>query len=96
MSVSNLLVGGVTVMTMIVAWADRRRGWLSALVVVTILTLLWPIGVQSATTTLLVQSGAASVFAVPLVPVLMAFVFALTRRKDATAPGTQNIATDPM
>jgi hypothetical protein len=110
MSASNLLVGGVTVMTVIVAWADRRRGWLIALIVVTVLTLLWPIGFQSlifarlpttppplsATATLFVQGGTASLYAVPLIPVLMAFTFALARRKDASAPSRQNIAIQPM
>lgn len=110
LSVSNLFIGGVTVMAVIVAWADRRWGWLIALIVVTILILLWPMGVQSliyakapltpppysATTMLLLQGGSDSLFAVPLIPVVMAFIFALTMRKSASAPGVQNSAIQPV
>ena len=102
-SVSNLFISGVTVMAVIVAWADRRWGWLIALIVVTILTLLWPVGVQSLvgsmmpttpppyspTMTLLAQGGSDSLFAVPLIPLVMAFILALTGRRDASALGAQ-------
>jgi hypothetical protein len=108
-NVSNLLIFGVTVMAAIVAWADRRRGWLIALIVVTALTLLWPVGVQSLlvsvlpttpspyspTDTLLAQGGGDSLFAVPLIPLVMAFIFALTRRNDAPAPRAQGIVIQP-
>ncbi len=110
LSVSNLLIGGVTVMAVIVAWADRRWGWLIALIVVAILTVFWPVGVQSlifarlpltpspysATTTLLAQGGTDSLFAVPLIPLVMAFIFALTRHKDAPAPSAQGAAIQPI
>jgi hypothetical protein len=108
-SVSNLLIFGVTVMAVIVAWADRRWGWLIALIAVTALTLLWPVGVESLVVrvlpptpppyppadTLLAQGGGDSLFAVPLIPLVMAFIFALTRRKDAPAPRAQGIVIQP-
>jgi len=108
-NVSNLLIFGVTVMAVIVAWADRRWGWLIALIAVTILTLLWPVGVESLVVrvlpttpppyppadTLLAQGGSDSLFAVPLIPLVMAFIFALTRRKDAPAPRAQGIVIQP-
>ncbi len=108
MNVSNLLVGGVMVMTVIVAWADRRSGWLIALLVVTLLALLWPLGVQlwiatalpttpppyPTTLALLAQIGNNSSFAAPLIPLALAVIFALTQRKSAAA-NARNIAVQP-
>ena len=102
-NVLNLFAGGVTVMAITLAWTDRQRAWLLALIVVTLLTLLWPTGIvawQSITPPLLAQPpypitssvGMANftILVVPLIPVALALIFALTRHKPTptTAPGT--------
>lgn len=106
LSISSLLIGGVMVTAVIVAWADHRRGWLIALLAVMVLTVVWPTSIQMligavvpttpppypTTISLFAQGGAYSLFLVPLIPVVMALILALTRRNGADASGAQGIA----
>lgn len=93
MGLSTLLNGGVITLAAALALVNRRWGWLIALIVVTLLTLLWPpfalvwfnssppppigptspIGVYNFTT-----------LAVPLIPVALALIVGLTRRRPAS------------
>ena len=105
LSIANLLIAGVMVMAVVVAWADHRRGWLIALLAVMALTVVWPMSIQMligailpttpppypTTISLFAQGGNYSLFLVPLIPVVMALVLALTRRNAATSGG-QGIA----
>lgn len=96
-NVLTLLVGGVIVMAMALAWVNRRRVWFSALIVVTLLTLLWPTGViawqaisppTGALTPYPITSpegvGNFTDLVVPLIPVALALVLALTHHKPAS------------
>ena len=105
LSISNMLIAGVMVMAVVVAWADHRRGWLIALLAVMILTVIWPMSIQllvgavlsttpppyPTTISLFAQGGNYSLFLVPLIPVVMALILALTRRNAVTSGG-QGIA----
>lgn len=96
LDVSNLLVGGVTTLAAALAWASRRNGWLTALIVGTLLALAWP-SFTIAWQTLYFQPGPAElprhevelftfvVFAVQLLPAALALIFALTNRKAVAA-----------
>ena len=91
-STAFLLVSGVTLLAVALAWADRRWSWLIALIVVTILGIIWPAGVGAWTiitihtippvpVTIPLEVMTFSVFAAPLIPVVLALVLALTRRR---------------
>ncbi len=91
MDVSNLLVGGVTTLAAALAWVNRRHGWLTALIVGTLLALAWP-SFTLAWQYLYFQPGQAElprqevevftfvVFAVQLLPAALALVFPLMQR----------------
>ncbi|HET9110642.1 MAG TPA: hypothetical protein VFN78_07450 [Ktedonobacterales bacterium] len=94
MRLSSVLTDGATVLGIVAAWVGRRRGWLVALLVVTLLTWLWPTAVQAWQVAIYVPQTAGdgpspqtiydtnlSMFAVPLIPVVMALILALTNRK---------------
>lgn len=94
--IAILLVCGVTLLAIALAWADRRWSWLVALIVVTILAILWPAGVEAwavmnihalppVPVTLALTVMTFSVFAVPLVSVALALILALTRHTPAPA-----------
>jgi len=109
MSAANLLIGGVLVMTVIVAWADRRYRWLVALSLFSLLALLWPLGVQIWYTTALAATplhyptllaqftrfGTVSALTAPLIPLLLAFIFAFTRRRAGSGASAPSIAVQP-
>jgi hypothetical protein len=116
-NVFQLLVGGVTVLAIALAWADRRRAWLIALLVVTFLTLLWPDGVaawfasgfyhpqlplKAPTGPWPITSPEGlsnfTILVVPLIPVVMALILALTGSKpdSATPAGTLDGARSPV
>lgn len=109
LSVANLLVGGATVMAMVIAGADRRRSWLIALIVAALVALVWPTGVEMwdvsgwplapqpypAPISMVAQIMNDSIFAIPLIPLVMALILGLTRR-DGAAHSAHAIATQPM
>lgn len=95
-TVAILLVGGTTLLAIALAWADRRYGWLAALIVGAILALLWPSFVEAwafmnsrpislllspAPVPVSIEVGAFSAYVAPLIPVVLALLLALTRRK---------------
>ena len=93
-----LLVCGVTLLAITLACADRRWGWLIALILVAILTIVWPSAVAAWDITYIhlpllqpVQVSASSklmifsLYAVPLVSVALALILALTRHRPAAA-----------
>lgn len=99
-SATFLLVSGATLLAVALAWADRRWGWLIALLIVTILAIVWPAGVGTwaiftmhalppVPVTAPLEVMTFSVFAAPLMPVVMALVLALTRPRPmpSVAPG---------
>lgn len=100
---SNLIVYGATVLGAVTAWVTRRRGWLIALIVATILTLMWPAATQAWNVVTyppmsadslgpgIVNAVNFSIFTAPLIPVVMALVFALSHRRLAPSVTT---ATD--
>jgi hypothetical protein len=105
--IALLLVSGATLLAMALAWADRRWGWLIALISVTILAILWPSAVAAWAVTNMhtlppvpVTAALAvmtfSVFAAPLVPVALALILALTRhRPAAAAPASAPLTVAP-
>ena len=102
---ANTLVAGVIVLGMALAWADHRRGWLITVLLVTIAALLWPQAQQIwlfthpslvlppantiVTPSLSDNLIVFSVYAVPLVSVLLLLVFALMRGRPA--PGGEAV-----
>ena len=103
-----LLVSGVTALAIMLAWVDRRWGWLIALIVVTILTIVWPSAVAAWDITYIhlpllqpVQVSASSalmifsLYAVPLVSVALALILALTRRHRPAAAAAAAAALNP-
>ncbi len=95
-----LAVCGATLLALTLAWADRRFGWLLALLIVTLLALLWPTWVEAWTlhtlqlsqpvpVTASLEAQIFSGYAAPLAPAAMALILALARRKPApsTTPG---------
>ena len=103
LDVSNLLVGGATTLAAALAWASRRNGWLTALIVGTLLALAWP-SFTIAWQMLYFQPGPAElprhevelftfvVFAVQLLPVALALIFALMQRRPASAAADADAA----
>lgn len=94
MRLSSTLTDGATLLGIVTAWLHRRRGWLIALLVVTLLASLWPSVVQAWQVAIYIPQSAGvgpspqtiyttnlSMFAVPLIPVVMALVLALTNRR---------------
>ncbi|HET9110643.1 MAG TPA: hypothetical protein VFN78_07455 [Ktedonobacterales bacterium] len=97
-TVAFLLVSGATLLAIALAWADRRYGWLLALIVMSVVALLWPSAVESwaflnspppspllppAPVPASIEVAAFTSYAAPLVAVVMALVLALTRRERA-------------
>ncbi|HZC05023.1 MAG TPA: hypothetical protein VE338_05220 [Ktedonobacterales bacterium] len=93
-----LLVGGTMLLAIALAWADRRYGWLSALVVVSILALLWPSAIEAwaflnsqplsllqspAPVPASIEVAALTAYAAPLIAVVLALILALTHRERA-------------
>ena len=109
LAATNLLIGGVMVMALVIAWADRRRGWLIALIIVVIIVLAWPAGVQiwdvsgapmspqpyPTPISLVAQIVNESVYAMPLIPLVMALILGLTKR-DGAAHGAHDLAIQSM
>lgn len=107
--VANLLVGGVTVMALVIAWADRRRGWLIALIIAALVALVWPTGVEMwnasgwplapqpypTPVSMFAQIVNDSIFAIPLIPPVMALILGLTRH-DSAAHGARGVTIQPM
>lgn len=102
---STMLTDGAIVLGATVAWMGHRRAWLVALLVVTVLTLIWPAAVQAwqvATFVPQAVTGGSSpqsistinfmLFAVPLIPVVMALVMTLTHRR--LTPPSATTSTD--
>lgn len=101
LSLANLLVSGVIVLAAALAWATGRRVWLIALIVVTLLTLIWPaiafaweMHYVAATLDAQIQSGAQVIsyitIGVQLIPVALALIFGLVGRKP-TATATTDV-----
>ncbi|HEY7974208.1 MAG TPA: hypothetical protein VID72_02600 [Ktedonobacterales bacterium] len=97
--IALLLASGVTLLAIALAWADRRWGWLSALIVVTILALLWPAAVEAWAFTSIhslppvpvtpaMEIMTFSAYVAPLIPVVLALILALIRRKAAPSAPT--------
>lgn len=96
LGLSNLLNGGVITLAVTLAWANRRRAWLIALIILTLLTLAWP-SFTIAWADLNYSQGSAGisesqiqtfnfiVLSAPLIPVAVALIFGLIRRKPAAA-----------
>ncbi|HEY8326133.1 MAG TPA: hypothetical protein VIG77_16660 [Ktedonobacterales bacterium] len=93
---STLLNGGVITLAAAMAFVNRRWGWLIVLIVVTLLTLLWPpfalilLSRQESQTFpyLHIFAYNFTTLTVPLIPVALALIFALIRRRSApTATG---------
>jgi hypothetical protein len=97
-TVAILLVGGTMLLAIALAWADRRYGWLAALIVVNILALLWPLAIdawafvkvqplsllQSPTPVpASVEVAVFTAYAAPLVAVVLAMILALTHHERA-------------
>ena len=93
-SATFLLVSGATLLAVALAWADRRWSWLIALIIVTILGIIWPAGVGTwaiitihtlppVPVTIPLEVMTFSIFVAPLIPVVMALILALTRRQPA-------------
>ena len=96
-AVTNTLIAGVVVLGMALAWADHHRGWLIAVLLMTIAVILWSQAQQIVIPSQLDNLAVFSVYAVPLAPVLLLLVFALIRRKSATmaTPGAvPDVASD--
>jgi hypothetical protein len=97
--IALLLVSGVTLLAIALAWANRRWGWLIALILVTILALFWPAGVEAwaftnirsfppVPVTAAIEIMTFSAYVAPLIPAVLALALALTRRKPAPAAPT--------
>ncbi|MGH2503022.1 MAG: hypothetical protein ACRDID_10950 [Ktedonobacterales bacterium] len=91
LGLSTLLNGGAITLAAALAFLNRRWGWLIALIVVTLLTLLWPPFAlvwfnSSPPTGLTSQIGVYNftTLAVRLIPVALALIFALIRRRPAS------------
>ena len=97
-TVALLLVSGTTLLAIGLAWADRRYGWLFALIVVSILALLWPSFIEAwafmnsqpfsplqppPSVPASIEVAAFTAYAAPLVAVVMALILALTHRERA-------------
>ncbi len=105
LSLSNLLDGGVIILAATLAWATHRRVWLATLIVVTLLTVVWPsVAFVWQAHYLAAQLGGSNVPAiqmiyiylsqgVQLLPVALALVFGLNRRRTfmATTDATLGI-----
>ena len=104
-SISTMLADGAIVLGVTIAWMGRRRTWLVALLVVTVLTWLWPAAAQAWQVATFVPQAAAdglspqaisminfTLFAVPLIPVVLALVMALTHRR--LTPSSDTTSTD--
>ncbi len=94
--IALLLISGATLLAIAVAWADRRWGWLIALIVGVLLAILWSSAVEAwavtnihalppVSVTVALTIMTFSVFAAPLVPVVLALILALTRHRPAPA-----------
>jgi hypothetical protein len=98
---STLLNGGVITLAAALAFVNRRWGWLTALIVVTLLTLTWPpfalvlLNRQLSQTFPYLQIFAYNftTLAVPLIPVALALIFALIRRGHAPSATAVAVAT---
>lgn len=105
-NLSGLLGGGVVTLAAVLAWVNRRRAWLIALVVLELLTLAWPLVAQTwliwqnthasplsqAQTQAQVETFNLVNLSVPLIPIALALVFALIHRKSLAA--TTDMAAD--
>ena len=87
LSLSSLLGDGAIVLAAALAWMQRRRAWLIALIVPTLLTLAWPSFTIVAWVSWKPQIPTFNfiVMSVPLIPVALALIFGLIRRKPAAA-----------
>ncbi|HZC05024.1 MAG TPA: hypothetical protein VE338_05225 [Ktedonobacterales bacterium] len=109
LSVANLFVSGVTVMALVIAWADQRRGWLIALIVAALVAMVWPLGVEMwdisgwplapqpypMPVSMVAQIVNDSILAIPLIPPVMALIVGLTRH-DGAAQNAHGIAVQPL
>lgn len=97
-TVAFLLVSGATVLAVALAWADRRYGWLLALIIVSVVALLCPTFIDGwvllssqplsllqppASVPASVEVATFTAYAAPLVAVVLALVLALTHRERA-------------
>lgn len=100
-AVAILLVGGATLLAIGLAWADRRNRWLIALVVVSIVALVWPSAVDAwafvssqpispllppPPVPISIEVAAFTAYVAPLVAVVLALILALTHRERAASP----------
>jgi hypothetical protein len=98
-SLSNLLGSGAFVLAAVLAWMQRRRAWLTALVVAALLALVWPSfmlawqivqfppGPSGPPESELKTFNIISL-TIPLIPFALPLIFALIRRKPAAATTT--------
>lgn len=98
LSLSNLLNGGVIILAATLAWATHRRIWLAAMILATLLMIIWPSIVFLWQTHYLSAQFAFSnapefhIYSyiyisegVQLIPVALALVFGLNSRRAAIA-----------
>lgn len=87
LSLSSLLGDGAIGLAATLAWAQRRRAWLIALIVAALLTLAWPSFTIVAWVSWgpQIQTFNFVVLSAPLIPVAVALIFGLIRRKPAAA-----------
>lgn len=101
---SGLLGDGAIALAAALAWMEGRRGWLLALIGARAVMLFQPIAMMTwdyllNAASAPINSGAPNLmtftfvsFAVPLIPVALALIFGLTRRKaSATEPGAAEV-----
>lgn len=98
-SLSNLLGSGAIVLAAVLAWMQRRRAWLTALIVAVLLTLAWPSFAlawqiaqfppgPSAPPESEIKTFSIISLTVPLIPFALPLIFALIHRKPTSAATT--------
>jgi hypothetical protein len=96
-TLSNLFDSGAIVLGIALAWANRRYGWMAALIIVTLLSFIWPTFVLTwqnfhvppsqdpSQSQAQIQMSNLMVLSVSLLPAALALIFALIHRKAAAA-----------
>jgi hypothetical protein len=105
LSLANILVGGVIILAAALAWATRRRVWLAALIVATLLSILsqgvafiWQTHYlataphSNAQVNSALQTIIFISWTIQLIPVILALIFGLTHRKLAEATAVSDAA----
>lgn len=95
LSASNVLDGGAIILAMSLAWVNRHRAWLIALIAITLLTFIWPSffmtwqnthpPISGGSATLGVETYNFVSMAVSFVPAVLALIYALIHRQPISA-----------